>query len=311
MLFFMGTLSDELAKQLQEEPVKTPVKTARFPGLEMVLALVVGLVVGIVIGGVCAYVLLVPEGYKPVDVSDIPDGQKKLLSKLVSDIKKLPTPSREAFLCEQMGLCFASDGSKVMRRDAGPATDGSRASFIGRSGHPQSFGKAWKASKESFRKCYGVTLQMNQLKEGAVLSFFKEDIDCIVCNTAKYLLKEMPDELRWLLLATLDKKLYYQDGKSASEKMHKYPMECGADFSYYGDWENGYFMGANGEEIKAWKVFSLKAGRFERYRRWCDIVRHCANLVGDKDILALFPDEVKAIRKHCKKRRAQLKKQNS
>ena len=299
----MSTLSDEPAKPLQEEPAKT----ARFLSLKMVLSLVVGLVIGIVIGGISTCILLKPEGYQPVNVSDMPDGQQKLLSEIVKDIKKMPAQSQEAFLCEQLGLCFASDGSKVMRRYAGPATDNTRASFVGRNGRPQPFGKAWKEGK-SWKKCYDATLQMDKLKEGAVLSFFKDDIDCIVCNTAKYLLQEVPDELRWLLLATLDKKLYYQDGKSASEQMHKYSMECGVDFAYYGDWEKGYFMGANGKEIKAWKVFFLKAGRFERYRRWCDIVRRCANLVGDKVILDLFPDEVEAMREHYAKRQSQLKK---
>ena len=167
------------------------------------------------------------------------------------------------------------------------------------------FGPAWEASK-SWDKCYQATRRVNVLfKEGAVLSFFKKDIDRIVRNTAKYLMKKMPDDMRWTLLATLDKKLYYQDGRSASEKKHEYSLECGAKFSYYGDWENGYCMGASGEEMKVWEVFC----RWNRYRRWSDIVRRCANLVGDKDILALFPEEVKAMRKQYKQRLAQMKEQ--
>ena len=219
--------------------------------------------------------------------------------------------SRDAFLCEQLGLCFAADGSQAMRYfENGPRTFGEKAFFVGRSGRPLPFMQAYKASPV-WGECYVKNLQINQTKPGALLSFFTKDINRIACNTAKYLLKELPDDLHWLLLATLDKKLYYQDGKNASEKMHKYSMECGAEFSYYGDWENGYFMGANGKEEKAWEVFRIKEGRFGRYRRWCDIVRRCANLVGNKDILALFPDEVKAMRKYYKQRLAQMKEQKS
>ena len=298
--YFVDALSDELAKQLQEKPAKT----ARFLGSKMVLALVVGLVMCIVIGGISTYILLMPGGYQPVDVSNIPDGQQKLLSELVKNIKKMPAQSREAFLCEQLGLCFATDGSKVMRRDAGPATS-PRASFIGKSGHPQPFGQACKASK-SWSQCYAAALQMNKFKEGAVLSFFKKDIDCIVYNTAKYLLKEMPNDMRWALLATLDQKLYYQDGRSASDQEpYTITLDSGHTYRTTGDW-NGYFVGADGKEEKAWDALR-KAGRYGRYMRWCNLVLACADLVGARDILDLFPDEVKAMRKHYKERQAQLK----
>ena len=245
--------------------------------------------------------------YKPVDVSDIQGEQRKQLTELVRNVGKMPAQSRDAFLCEQLGLCFATDGSKVMWK--GPGTNSSKAFFVGRSGRPLPFAQATKASPV-WSKCYEANCQINQTKPGAIFSFFKKDVDRVVHNTAKYLMNEMPDDLRWSLLAMLDRKLYYQDGRSASEKKYEFSLECGIKVSYYGEesFQNSYFVGANGEEAKVGDT-RRKEGRWERYFRWYNIVVRCANLVGDKDILALFPEEVKAMRKHYKQRLAQVNEQ--
>ncbi len=70
-------------------------------------------------------------GYKPVDVSDIQGEQRKQLAELARNVGRMPAQSRDAFLCEQLGLCFAADGSKAMRYfENGPRTFGSQwASF--------------------------------------------------------------------------------------------------------------------------------------------------------------------------------------
>ena len=243
--------------------------------------------------------------YKPVDVSDIQGEQRKQLTELVRNVGKMPAQSRDAFLCEQLGLCFATDGSKVMGK--GPSTTASKAFFVGRSGRPISFMQAYKASPV-WSKCYDVNRRIDQTKPGALLSFLKKDVDRVVYNTAKYLMNEMPDDMRWSLLAMLDKKLYYQDGRSASEKKHEFSLDCDIKVSYWGDWPNSYFVGANGEEARVADA-RKKEERWERYFRWYDIVLRCANLVGNKDILALFPEEVKAMRKHYKQRLAQMKEQ--
>ena len=248
-------------------------------------------------------------GYKPVDVSDIQGEQRKQLAELARNVGRMPAQSRDAFLCEQLGLCFAADGSKVMGHDKGPNTAASKAFFVGRSGRPLPFMQAYKGTPV-WSKCYDKNVPIDQTKPGALLSFFKKDVDRVVHNTAKYLMNEMPEDLRWSLLAILDKKLYYQDGRSASEKKYEFSLECGIKVSYYGEesFQNSYFVGANGEEAKVGDT-RRKEGRWERYNRWYCIVKRCANLVGDKDILALFPEEVKAMRKHYKQRLAQVKEQ--
>ena len=248
-------------------------------------------------------------GYKPVDVSGIQGEQRKQLAELARNVGRMPAQSRDAFLCEQLGLCFAADGSQVMWcKKNRLGTTASKAFFVGRSGRPLPFAQAIKASPV-WSKCYEANYQINQTKPGAIFSFFKKDVDRVVHNTAKYLMNEMPDDMRWSLLAMLDRKLYYQDGRSASEKKVDFSLECGIKVSCWGgDWANSYFVGANGEEAKV-EDARRKEGRWERYFRWYDIVLRCANLVGNKDILALFPEEVKAMRKHYKQRLAQVKEQ--
>ncbi len=241
--------------------------------------------------------------YKPVDVSDIEGERRKQLMEAVRDVNKMPILARDCFVAEQLGICFGKDGQGVGYQFHGrPATHGDKAFIVGSDGRLAAWMSATMPAGSQWGRSYSDAMKF---KQEAMLSLMTGRVNLVVRNTAKYLMKEMPDDLRWTLLATLDKKLYYQDGRRASEKKHVYSLECGAKFSYYGDWENGYCMGASGEEIKVWEVFC----RWNRYRRWSDIVRRCANLVGDKDILALFPEEVKAIRKHYKQRLAQMKKQ--
>ena len=241
--------------------------------------------------------------YKSVDTSDIKGKQRMELKEAVRGVNKMPILARDCFVAEQLGICFGKDGQGVGKQFHGrPATYGDKAFIVGSNGRLAAWMSAAMPAGSQWGQSYADAMNF---KQEAMLSLMTERVNLVVRNTAKYLMKEMPDDLRWILLATLDKKLYYQDGRSASEKKHVYSLECGAKFSYYGDWENGYCMGASGEEIKVWEVFC----RWNRYRRWSDIVRRCANLVGDKDILALFPEEVKAIRKHYKQRLAQMKKQ--
>ena len=241
--------------------------------------------------------------YKPLDISDIKGEQRSQLSELVRMIRRMSPQSRDAFLCEQLGLCFAADGSQVMQR--GPSANRSKALFVGRSGLPLPFDQAVSESSD-WDKCYRITFQINQIKEGAVLGFFTKDIDCIACNTAKYLLEEMPDEERWLLLATLDSKLYHKDGSSAYNVSCLPTMDCGIECQWRGDWgDSSFYVGPDGKERTALKNCSTMR---ERWRNVLIIFR-CENLVGWRDIVALFPGEVKAMRKQYKQRLAQMKEQ--
>ena len=243
--------------------------------------------------------------YKPVDVSGMKGKQRKDLMDLVTKIKQLPPQAADCYICEQLGLFFKADGSVAMKQYHNrPATYGD-ALFIGRTKKIMTLGDAIGNVKEGrWGEIYNKTLQF---KLEVPLYYFAKDVTRVVKNTARHLLKEMPDDARWALLATLDKKLYYPDVKGASHKQQSrtITLDSGHKYSAPGDWE-GCFVGADGKEEKAWDAIRKKGGI--DYTRWGNVVLACGDLIGARDILTLFPEEVKVMRQFHKQKIAEIKK---
>ena len=246
-------------------------------------------------------------GYKPVDVSDIKGEQRKQLMEAVRGVNKMPAPAKDCYVCEQLGLCFHMDG-----REAGsiyhgyPGTSGgAKAKFVSKTGRLS----AWRDAVNSAGGQWGKSWdEAHQFKPGAVLSFFEKNVDSIVHNTAKYLLKEMPDITRYAMLASIGRMLYKADGTTlpASGYSAKVRIGSGFDVNYNGNASDGYsFIDPTGRECSLQEAFAADAKK----KRWRDTVRRCENLIGARDILALFPEEVKAMRRHYKQRLAQVKEQ--
>ncbi len=78
----------------------------------------------------------VQAAYKPVDISDIKGEQRKALNKLTAELKRMSPESRDCYICEQLGLTFGKDASRVLwTLDGHPATTNKgRAYFVGRGG---------------------------------------------------------------------------------------------------------------------------------------------------------------------------------
>ncbi len=246
-------------------------------------------------------------GYKPVDVSDIQGDQRKQLMEAVRGVNKMPASARDCYVCEQLGLCFSMDGSETGRLSGGyPATTNlDKAKFVSKAGCLTAWGNAVAPAGKQWEKSYD---DAHQFKPGAVLSFFKKDVDSVVRNTAKYLLKKMPDITRQAMLASIGRMLYKADGTTLPESGYnaKDRIGSGFDVDYNGNPSDGYsFMDPTGRECSLQEAFAADAKK----KRWRDTVRRCENLVGARDILALFPEEVKAMRKHYKQKQAQMKEQ--
>ena len=102
--------------------------------------------------------------------------------------------------------------------------------------------------------------------------------------------------------------LYKADGTTLPESGYNAKVRIGSGFDvdYNGNPSDGYsFMDPTGKECSLQEAFAADAKK----KRWRDTVRRCENLVGARDILALFPEEVKAMRKHYKQKQAQMKEQ--
>ena len=141
-------------------------------------------------------------GYKPVDVSDIQGDQREQLMEAVRGVNKMPAPAKGCYVCEQLGLCFSMDGSETgcIYHGYPGTTNQDKARFVSKAGRLT----AWKTAVTPAGKQWGKSYEdAHQFKPGAVLSFFKKDVDSVVRNTAKYLLEEMPDITRYAMLASI------------------------------------------------------------------------------------------------------------
>ena len=236
--------------------------------------------------------------YKPVDVSDIKGVKRKELMETVKKVRQLPPITRECFLAEQLGLMFCKDGSQSMfiyQGAPGTCHYQGKAFFAGRGQRPMNYSEVDKS------KFWGeIYEEVKFFKKDAALGFFRKDVETVVRNTAKYLLKNMPDEHRWALLATFDKKIYHQDGSDAWKGYRtEATMDCGIKYIWHGDTDRALYTGPDGKERKIKDIYEDPVQRV-RYTRWRQIVERCENLIGAKDILALFPEEVEAIREQYK-----------
>ena len=225
----------------------------------------------------------------------------------VRGVNKMPAPAKACYICEQLGLCFSMDGSETGSFPGGypGTTNHAKAKFVSKAGRLTAWGDAVTPTRKQWDKSYH---EAHQFKPGAVLSFLKKDVDSVVRNTAKYLLKEMPDITRYAMLASIGRMLYKADGTTLPESGYNAKVRIGSGFDvdYNGNPSDGYsFMDPTGRECSLEEAFAADAKK----KRWRDTVRRCENLVGARDILAFFPEEVKAMRKHYKQKQAQMKEQ--
>ena len=146
-------------------------------------------------------------GYKPVDVSDIQGDQREQLMEAVRGVNKMPAPAKACYICEQLGLCFSMDGSETGSFPGGypGTTNHAKAKFVSKAGRLTAWGDAVTPTRKQWDKSYH---EAHQFKLGAVLSFLKKDVDSVVRNTARYLLKEMPDITRYAMLASIGRMLF-------------------------------------------------------------------------------------------------------
>ena len=243
--------------------------------------------------------------YKPVDVSDIKGEQRKELMEAVRGVNKMPMLARDCYVCEQLGLCFHADGSEggCLYQGYPATTNHLGAKFVSKAGRLSAWQDAVNSAGGQWGKSWD---EAHKFKSGAVLSFFKKDINRIVCNTAKYMLKEMPDVTKQAMLASIGRMLYKEDGTTlpASGYSARVRIGSGFDVNYNGNASDGYFfLDSTGKERSLKDAFAADSKK----KSWRDTVRRCENLVGAWDILALFPDEVKAMRKYYNRKLARVK----
>ncbi len=258
---------------------------------------------------VVVIVLLLSAGvqaaYKPVDISDITGEQRKAWAELTAEMRRMSPVTRDCFICEQLGLTFSKDYSQVLSIQEGhPATENlEKAYFVGRGGKPILWWDAVNEARARWHKCYYAT---RAFKAEAPLVPFKKEVQRVALNTARYLLKTMPKEHCWMILASMGDMLYNDKG-TYNRGRDNWRMEDGIIAKAPVEEGKGYkFLDPEGREHE---IQELLKGPTVDLWRWRQVVWRCENLVGAKDILALFSEEVKAMREHHKERVSKVKEE--
>ncbi len=249
----------------------------------------------------------VQAGYKPVDISNIKGERREKLTQAAKAIASFPKSMRDAFLCEQLGLCFRKDGSKAMwcRKGSMRFHTYPESWYVTGGGNIAPWWGWWKRAKfvpkETWYRAFG---QWMLFPCDYLLSFYPKEVEKLALNTARHLLRTMPKEERWMLLASMGNMLYNDNGPY-NRGRESWRLDDAVSVKSLPDEGRGYcFLDPEGRErdIRA-IVGEADAGRW----RWRWMVWRCENLVGTKDILALFPEEVEAMRAHYKGRIAKVK----
>lgn len=252
-----------------------------------------------------AAVCLTPAeaAYKPKITSKMGGQAMKEVQKAVATLKAMPKPIRWTFYAEKLGLLFMPPNGRIGHNDNGSMLNGSR--FIGVDGMGyDAMSEIKSVSWDAWGVCCNVIVRVGL---EVLFSKLSSEVTAFVLENAKFQLEKMAEEqpeMRDMYLAYLAKLCYLPDGKSPYGKLstktgpHKQPIqyyELGGKDCKFVDTEGSEH---NFDDITR-KYASLGGDRWT-------ILNVCTHHVGAKDILALFPDEVKKLRANYKKKMQEL-----
>lgn len=231
--------------------------------------------------------------YKPFYKVAIKGKYKSMLKETTSRLNDLATNTRQGIMAERLDLCYTLDGSRAY--DWGRATG--QAYFTTSEGRPLRHADAMEESSPVLRQeAYN---KVNEMGNDAVFPSYTKEITAIVHSTAKTLYSVMPQLLRDAWLAEESGLLYTNNGKDAylskslvlrtgSEKELRISRPANSNDALFVDstgTEHKYADAQQEMEKEKWKL------------RWI-VLLQCERLVGKKEILSLFADDVKTLRRN-------------
>ena len=246
--------------------------------------------------------------YKPKIAGKMGGQDMKDVQKAVATLRSMPKPVRWHLLAEKLGLLFMpSNGAFGYDSSNGEIRVGSH--FIGADGKEYDAKAEFKSISWYFGGWKYSAAVIDHLGQEAVFSKISSEVTTLVLKNAKYQLDKLAEEqpeMREMCLAYLAKLCYLPDGKSPYGKMETKTVFNKLPIQYYDlDHKGCLFVDTEGTEHKydevPRKYASLGGNRWE-------ILNICAHHVGVKDILALFPDEVKTLRANYEKKMQEFKK---
>lgn len=229
---------------------------------------------------------------------------------------------RDAYIAERLGLVFESarpayewneKGSDVKYR---PVKGGGK--FVSGSGKllpfystvDKEYGSGKNKEKNmDFWKKTGEAI--GKVGDEVILMGASRQVTRLVQQTAKYHLKSIPQKRRDAFLAYLGDMLYMSDGASGFTGEIKYDRSIWPtqELKQKQEWKvtvpGAHFIDSKGNELSFDEVCSDLNNSPINFAVWMST--WCSNLVGAKDILAMFPREVKKMKAAYEKKIQELR----
>lgn len=246
--------------------------------------------------------------YKPKLSDNMGGSFKKDVQGVVAYLKSLPKPARWTFISEYLAILFMAPDGATGHTERGGIDDG--AHFIG------SDGKEYDASGElkavrvrgGWPEWEKNKFTIERLGRDPVFAKMSSEVTALVLANAKFHLKKMAESnpaLRDIYLANIADLCYMPNGQKANAEVKDWKdpgrfKQAIRSYSYPGS----KFVDTEGVEHDFDDVYGELSSQCSN--RW-NILQLCTHYVGKKDILSIFPDEVKKLRANYEKKMKELK----
>ena len=244
--------------------------------------------------------------YKPKITNKMSGQTMKEVQKVVTTLKSMPKTFRWTFLAEKLGLMFMPDNAGIGHLENGGFIRG--AHFIGCDGvEYDANAQTQEVTRELKNDWSYCAVNLERFGREVVFSRLSSEVTEIVMQNANYHLQKMAElqpERRVMYLAYLAELCYLAAGKSPYEQLttqiapHRQPIQV-YDISNKGC----KFIDPEGKE----QAFDEIRKKYSNHgdSRWM-ILSVCAHHVGKKDILDLYPEDVKTMREYYKNKFSNL-----
>ena len=230
--------------------------------------------------------------YKPEKVT-LKGEAKRQLRETVSLIKELPDTAKEALIASSLGLFFGKDGSPKYNSYFRKPTTG--AMYVSSAGELRD----WTQTSQLIPPIQWnqVIGNMRNLGAHAVLPAFTKEVTAVIYGTAKYIIASMPEELRDAVLAEEGSLLYTDNGQKAYTGKNTYLTVDGCSVSaFHRQLSPGITLRYRDSKGQEQNYNSIVRKYDKEWKRRREIFAYCISYTSRKEILALFSNELSALR---------------
>ena len=263
-----------------------------------------------------AFLLSVPALYAAYSPEvHLPKEKQTAARKGTMALKSLPRAVRQAYIAEKLGLCYLPNGGYAYQKEATSGTvEGVAASyyyaytaavFVGSDGRVYGLRETQKkkdARPQDDELVKRAQRAIYECSPESVFAGLSDEITQMCLKTAKNRLDALPQPVRDCFFAELDGLFYMPDGKSACSSFKGKYRANGTDvmIEFPEVYKGARFVDSNGVEQDYYDVLDNQRKSREVYGNAWTLAALCAELVGKEEVLRLYADEIKLMRKYRK-----------